>query len=377
MSTEVARRLWLERQGLLSEAPFGLGAEGAYSAIRRIGYVQIDTIFVVERAHHHILWSRVPNYRPDHLAALQGESKKVFEYWTHALSFIPTEDFRYFVRAMREQARAPGPWFRDVTPANRGALLRRIKRDGPISIRQIEEESREKDHDWASRKPSKRVLEHLFYSGRLAVSRREGMLKHYELLERHFGWERIPAPAGRDEEARYRIDRALSAQGVITFDSVTYLERELREEIRRELTARTRANRLVRVALPGAYPEAFVSPENLARKAGDFAVDENRISILSPFDPLVIQRKRARLLFDFDYLLECYVPEAKRKFGYFSLPVLAGERLIARLDLKAVRAAGSLDVKAWHWESGVKEKKRLRSAIEANLEEFSRFQFGG
>ena len=179
MSALAARRLWLDRQGLLDAAPFGSGAEGALAAIRRLGYLQIDTIFVVERAHHHILWSRVPDYRPAHLHFLQSDSKQVFEFWTHALSFIPTEDFRYFVRSMREHAREPSFFFRMVTAAQRAALLRRIKREGPISIRQIEEEKKEKDHDWASRKPSKRVLEHLFYSGRLAVHRRDGMLKNY------------------------------------------------------------------------------------------------------------------------------------------------------------------------------------------------------
>ncbi|MBS1962809.1 MAG: YcaQ family DNA glycosylase [Bdellovibrionales bacterium] len=369
------RRLWLERQGLLEEAPFGLGRDGAYAAIRRLGYVQIDTIFVVERAHHHILWTRVPDYRPEVLRALQTEEKRVFEYWTHALSFIPTEDFRYFVRSMREHEREPSAWFRNVTPKQRRDLLRRIRRDGAISIRQIEEERQEKDHEWASRKPSKRALEHLFYSGRLAVSAREGMVKHYDALERHFGWDRRPAAVSRREEASYRIDRTLAAQGAITFDSATYLERDLRDPIRAELDRRARAGSLVRAHVPGAFAEVFVSPDDLAKKEDAFAIDPERIHVLSPFDPLLIQRRRTRALFDFDYVLECYIPEAKRKFGYFVLPVLAGERLVARIDLKADRESGRLVRKAWHWERGDFDKKRMRAAIETKLAEFARFQF--
>lgn len=375
LSRDLARRLWLERQGLLADAPFGRGRDGAYAAIRRLGYVQIDTIFVVERAHHHILWTRVPGYRPDDLRALQSEEKRVFEYWTHALSFVPTEDFRYFVRSMRRREREPSAWYRNVTPKQRRDLLRRIRREGPLSIRQIEEERQEKDHEWASRKPSKRALDHLFYSGRLAVSAREGMVKRYDELERHFGWDRRPAAASIREEASYRVDRALSAQGAITLDSATYLERELREPIRAELERRTRSGALVRAEVPGKFPEVFVAPDDLARDPDSFAIDPERVHILSPFDPLLIQRKRARALFDFDYVLECYVPEMKRKYGYFVLPVLAGERLVARIDLKADRESRKLVRKAWHWERGNFETKRMRTAIEAKLAEFARFQF--
>lgn len=375
VSPTFVRRLWLERQGLLDDAPFGYGRAGALAAIRRLGYLQIDTIFVVERAHHHILWSRVPDYRPIHLAALQSETKEVFEYWGHALAYLPTSDFRFFARAMREHARNPGPWFRSVTPIQRRSLLRRIRKEGPLSIRQIEEEKKEKDHEWASRKPSKRALEHLFYSGELAISRREGMLKNYELLDRHLGWERRPKPATAREEAAYRVDRALAAQGAITLESAAYLERSHREGIAREIERRVHSGRLIRIAVPGVFPEAFISPADLAREEAAIPVDPTKISILSPFDPLIIQRKRARLLFDFDYVLECYVPEKKRKHGYFVLPVLAGERFVARLDLKAVRETGRLAVKAWHWERGTTGRKGLRAAIESRLGDFARFQF--
>jgi uncharacterized protein YcaQ len=376
ISVALARRLLLDRQGLRETAPFGTGSEGAFAAIRRLGYIQIDTIFVVERAHHHILWSRVPGYLPSDLARLQSEEKRIFEHWTHALSYIPTEDFRFFVRGMRAQSRVPSGWFANVKPNETSAMLHRIAKEGPLSMRDIAEERQEKVHEWASRKPSKRVLEHLFYAGRLAVSRREGMLKHYELLERHFGWERAPRAASLREEAAYRIDRTLGAQSVITLDSTTYLERDLREEIGREIARRTRAGSLVAVTVPDAFPEAFITPENLAHRPEDFSVDPDRITILSPFDPLIIQRKRTRLLFGLDYVLECYVPEAKRKHGYFVLPILAGENFVARLDLKAHRDSGRLETKAWHWERGVTAKKVLRRKIEERLAEFALFQFG-
>ncbi len=378
------KNLWIRKSGLAGTAPFGLGKEGAYAALRRIGYAQIDTIFVVERAHHHILWSRVPDYRPEYLHVLQSEDKKVFEYWTHALAYIPVEDFRHFVRSMKYHEKNPSAWFSEVTPAVRRRLLDRIEREGPLSMRQIEEEKKEKDHEWASRKPSKRVLEHLFYSGRLAVSRREGMLKNYELLERHFAWRDRPEPSTLVEESAYRIDRALNSQGVITLESASYLETSARVRITQELEARIKRGELLPARVENFSKLAYVRPEDLGGTAGiptgsEDAIDPERISILSPFDPLVIQRKRTSALFDFDYLIECYVPAPKRKFGYFSLPILEGNRFIARLDLKADRKNGKLLVQAWHWETRPENrtaaKRAARGRIEDKLEHFKSFQF--
>lgn len=375
VSREFARRLWIHRLGLDRDAAFGRGSPGALATIRRLGYAQIDTIHVIERAHHHILWSRDSSYRPADLHRLQSETKEVFEYWTHALSFVPTADFRFFVRAMREHELRPSRWFAEVTAAQKRTLLSRIDREGPLSIRQIEEEKREKDHEWASRKPSKRALEHLFYSGRLAVSRREGMTKHYERIERHFGWDRRPAAATPREEAAYRLDRALGAQGVITLESATYLENDRRVAVAAEIARRFREGKLVPVSVEDAIPQGWIRPEDLELGATLSPGDPERISILSPFDPLVIQRKRLRTLFDYDYGIECYVPAPKRKFGYFSLPVLAGEKMVARLDLKADRENRKILRQSWHWEKHVSDKRGLRSRIDARIEEFAKFQF--
>ncbi len=375
LSRDLARRLWIHRLGLDRDAAFGRGAPGALATLRRLGYAQIDTIHVIERAHHHILWSRDSSYRPADLHRLQSDTKEVFEYWTHALSFIPTSDFRFFVRAMRAHELRPSRWFSEVTSAQKRALLARITREGPLSIRQIEEEKREKDHEWASRKPSKRALEHLFYSGRLAVSRREGMTKHYEKIERHFGWAIRPAPVSLREEAAYRLDRALNVQGVVTLESATYLESEQRAAVSAEIGRRLRAGRILRAEVPGVVSEGWIRPDDWEAVARLVPVDPERISILSPFDPLVIQRKRLRGFFDFDYGIECYLPAEKRKFGYFSLPVLAGENLVARVDLKADRESRRILRRSWHWEKGISKKREHRDRIEARIEEFAEFQF--
>ena len=180
-----ARRVWLHAQRLDAEAPFGGGPEATRAAVAHLGYVQIDTINVVERCHHQILFTRIPDYRRDDLRQAQSVDKSVFEYWTHALSYVPTADMRFYVRAMQREWGQRSAWFTSVKPADLRKVLGRIRRNGPLTIRDIDDDVLvDKDHEWASRKPSKRALQLAFYRGVLTVSQREGMLKTYELMTR-------------------------------------------------------------------------------------------------------------------------------------------------------------------------------------------------
>jgi len=196
ISPSRARRIWLHAQCLDVDAPFGAGPAATRAAVEHLGYVQIDTIHVVERCHHQILYTRIPDYRREHLHQAQAIDKSVFEYWTHALAYVPTRDLRYFRRAMVSGWRRHSGWFGTVTATDVRKVLARIRRDGPLSIRDIDDDELiEKTHDWASRKPSKRALQAAFFQGRLVVSERRGMVKTYELTDRHFGWEKPPAAA--------------------------------------------------------------------------------------------------------------------------------------------------------------------------------------
>lgn len=199
----MARRIWLKAQRLDEPAPFGGGPEATPAAVAHLGYVQIDTINVVERCHHQILYTRIPDYRREHLAYAQSVGKSVFEYWTHALAYIPTADMRFFTRAMKTIDGGRSRSFALVTRGDLQKVLGRIRRDGPLTIRDIDDDVLvEKIHEWASRKPSKRALQLAFFRGILTVSRREGMLKTYELTTRHFGWDRLPARGARERAQR-------------------------------------------------------------------------------------------------------------------------------------------------------------------------------
>jgi uncharacterized protein YcaQ len=374
VSSAQARRIWLHAQRLDTAEPFGSGAEATRLAVEHLGYVQIDTINVIERSHHHILYTRIPKYRREDLKQAQSVDKTVFEYWTHALSYVPTRDIRLYIGMMKRGEAKPNRWYPGVTDKDIRKVMRLIRKDGPITIRDIDDDVLvEKDHPWASRKPSKRALQLLFYRGVLAITAREGMLKTYDLMERHFGWEKRPRPATENQFAEYVLDRALRAQGIVNLDSACHLDAPRKPAVRKIIERRVRKKELVPVAIEGAgRAEHWAAPEALEAPP---APESAPVHILSPFDPLVIQRKRLALFFGYDHKFEAYVPKEKRVFGYFSLPVLAGDEIVAVLDLKTDSAAGKLLVQQWSWV-GSGEAGRHKEAIEEELERFERFQLG-
>ena len=370
-----ARQVWLRAQRLETSAPFGEGPQATAAAVEHLGYVQIDTINVIERSHHHILWTRIPNYRRADLRQAQSVDRSVFEYWTHALSYVPARDLRFFLPAMKRHRREGHKWLSSVKPADLRKVLRLIRRDGALTIRDIDDDVlTEKEHLWASRKPSKRALQLAFYTGVLTISERNGMLKTYDLMARHFGWDRPPKPASAGETTAYRLDRALRAQGVVSLDSICHLDAPSKPSIRRLIQARVRRNELVPVALEGAgKQEHWARPETLEiSDGGAFEL----VHILSPFDPLIIQRKRTELFFGYGHRFEAYVPREKRVFGYFALPVLVGENIVAAIDLKTDRKSRKLLMQKWSWVDAAPRgaRKDLKRRIEEELHRFERFQ---
>src|ERR1700729_2372147 len=378
IAARAARAIWLRAQRLDSEAPFGEGPEATRAAIEHLGYVQIDTINVIERCHHHILWNRIPAYRRVDLHHAQSVDKSVFEYWTHALSYVPAKDFRFFVPAMKLHRREGHKWFSEVKPADLRKVMRLLRKDGALTIRDIEDDVLvEKVHAWASRKPSKRALQLAFYEGRVTISERNGMLKTYELMDRHFGWGKPPKAASAREIIGYLLDRGLRAQGVVSLDSICHLDAPSKAAIRRLIEARMRRGELVPFALEGAgKQEHWALPDTLESASGHAS---ELVHILSPFDPLIIQRKRTHLFFDYEHRFEAYVPKEKRRFGYFALPVLAGVDTVAALDLKTDRKNKKLLVQKWSWLGAGAPKsarKELKGRIEEELHRFERFQLG-
>jgi uncharacterized protein YcaQ len=373
-----ARRIWIGAQRLDTPAPFGTGAPAVAEAIAHLGYVQIDTINVIERSHHHILFTRIPDYRRADLRQAQSLDRSVFEYWTHALSYVASADFRFFIPDMKLHKREGHRWFANVKPSDTRKVMR-LLREGALTIRDIEDDVlTEKEHLWASRKPSKRALQLAFYTGAVTVSERNGMLKTYELMGRHFGWDKPPKSATTGEITAYLLDRALRSQGVVSLESVCHLDAPRKQAVRALIQRRVRHGELVGVAVEGAgKQEHWALPEALAEGREPSGL----VHILSPFDPLIIQRKRTHLIFDYEHRFEAYVPKPKRKFGYFALPVLVGEDIVAALDLKTDRQNRKLLMQKWNWVGPGKAAKgearaALKRRIEEELHRFERFQLG-
>jgi hypothetical protein len=368
------RRIWLHAQRLDTAEPFGSGSQATPAAVAHLGYLQIDTIFVIERSHHHILYTRIPGYRREHLYQAQSIDKTIFEYWTHALSYVPTESLRFYVRDMRQAGQdwqRRNGWFGTVADGDLRKIVSRIRKDGALTIRDISDEPVEKDHAWASRKPSKRVLELAFYKGLVTISQRVGMLKTYELMTRHFGWERLPRAATERETLNYLLDRALQAQGIVSVESICHLDPPRKPAMRRLVESRVRRKELIPVQLGAGELLHWVRTDTL-----DAIPDpaQEQVHILNPFDPLIIQRKRFRLFFDYEYRFEAYVPKHKRVFGYFVCPVLIGDRVVAALDLKTDRVQQKLLVQSWNWIG--RASRAHKPLVEDALHRFEQFQLG-
>ncbi|TEA71927.1 winged helix-turn-helix domain-containing protein [Allopusillimonas ginsengisoli] len=367
-----ARYIWLRAQRLDTAEPFGEGAAATPRAVEHLGYVQIDTINVIERCHHHILWTRIPTYQRHHLHQAQTIDKSIFEYWTHALSYVPTSDLKFFIADMERHRRSPASWFNSVTPGDLRRIITRIRDHGALSIRDIDDDVLvDKDHAWASRKPSKRALQLAFYIGKLTVSERAGMLKTYELMDRHFQWSRPPKKASEQQVENYLLDRSLRAQGLVSLDSVCHLNPKRKPLIRQRIETRVRQRRLVPVAIEGAGKlEYWACPQTLA----DIPDASSGTHVLSPFDPLIIQRKRLQKFFDYQHLFEAYVPKEKRMFGYLGLPVMVDGEIVAVVDLKADRLRRELLLQQWTWVGKGSQSLHKRS-IEEKLHQFEQFQF--
>ncbi|MEO1591202.1 MAG: crosslink repair DNA glycosylase YcaQ family protein [Cyanobacteria bacterium J06632_22] len=366
LSSQQARKLILHSQRLPPRQQAGSAAAVTRSAIEHLGYIQIDTISVVQRAHHHTLWNRNPRYEASQLEQLLAD-KQVFEYWSHAAAYLPFRDYRFSLP--RKHAIATGKqhhWYaRDDQMIKR--VLQRITHEGPLMAKDFEHTG-QKLGEWKS-KPAKRALEYLFMQGDLMVPYRVNFHKVYDLTERVL-------PAGTDttlpdeeEYARFLITQYLRAHGLGQATEITYLRNGTKSTVTAALAEMMATGEVLQVQVGDQRYYALPASLELLNKP----LARRKLKILSPFDNLVIQRKRMQTLFGFDYLIECYVPAAKRQYGYFSLPLLWDGKLVARMDCKADRKTALLHIHHLALEPQVSKTDALFSALGEELEAFLNF----
>ncbi len=350
-------------QGLLRDESFGRGKNAVLKCIEQLGYVQIDTISVVERAHHHVIWSRVPNYQTHMLDDLVRD-KQVFEYWFHAAAYLPMSQFRYALPRMHAIKSGEKHWFANTDRKLMKKILQRIDQEGPLMARDFADNNNSQN-GWWEWKPAKQALEQLFMEGDLMVVERRGFQKVYDLTERALPAEISLAVPDIAEQARYYIETTIRSYGFATLKSFTYLRKgnAIREAVKEQLQAMLQQNQLVMAELPCGTP-VYCDPQLITKKR-----PQSRVVVLSPFDNCVIQRERCHKTFDYDYQIECYLPAPKRKFGYFCLPLLYKDQLVGRIDCKADRKTDMLHLKSLHVEMTVDDAfyKHLATALERFL----------
>ncbi|MFD2033583.1 winged helix-turn-helix domain-containing protein [Belliella marina] len=341
------QRVTLQSQGLSKTHSFGKGKQAVLAALEHLGYIQIDTLSIVERAHHHTFWTRIPDYQIGYLDQL-AEERKVFEYWFHAASYLPIRDFRYALPQMLLFKRGEARYFNNVDPKSLSYVKDRIRLDGPQKARDFISTGK-KPGSWWDWKPTKVALEKLFMQGDLMVSGRSGMEKIYDLTERVLPSTVNTTEPSPLEFAEYLVETHLRAYGATTVKQIIHLKtgKSLRKDVEFVLQTMLEAKKVQQVNIDG-MPPIFVLQallDNTIKKPSP------NIRLLSPFDNSVIHRERVEQLFDFAFRLECYIPKEKRQYGYFCLPILFGDVFIGRVDCKAHRKEGQFELIHLHIEN--------------------------
>lgn len=376
ISNRDARRLWLDRQGL-SASPVGpLDHEWLSALIEKLGFVQLDTVRIVARAHDHILWSRNQNYRETMLDELV-RARFVFEHFTHDASVIPIRFYPYWRRQFdRLRLRVEKSRWREFMPPKRmrQQILNRIEKEGPLSTRDFESRPKSKSNDAWVRPPHKYALEYFWYSGQLATSHRKNFIKHYDISKKVIPTEVREEAISEAAQIDWLCSNALERLGIAS-------ERELQrfwgavDLVEVKAWTRRNSKALIPVKIEtanGAVIDALAGAE-IEKRLKTLTPATSRLRLLNPFDPVIRDRNRLERLFGFDYRVEMFTPAAKRQYGYYVYPMLEGERFIGRIEARADRKTGRLSVDNIWWEPGVKASTARLRKLSAELERIGRF----
>src|SRR5436190_7181215 len=381
IDTTTARRLLLGAQGLLHDPSRDVNPAALFELIDQMGFVQIDSINTLERAHHLTLFSRLDHYKPDMLRRLLEDSRQLFEHWTHDASAIPTHLYPHWKhRFPRHRKRVKqNVWWRERMGANPMRTIRqvrnRIETEGPLSSRDFEH-----DHEthplpedgWWGWKPAKAALEFLWRTGELTVARRINFHKVYDLTERVLPPDvHACEPSTKAEYIDWACRSAMERLIIATPSEVAAFWNAITLQDARRWCARAlKTGALVKVTCPSAADgpaKEFLALPDVIDRAESMPEPPRRIRFLSPFDPVLRDRARMKRLFDFDYRFEAFVPAPKRQYGYYVLPMLEGDRLIGRIDAIFKRERSTLVVNGLWLEPQVKAMKQRNAAIDEAL----------
>ena len=366
LSLESARHLHLKAQGLQHPLAQPAQREDLLAAIRRMALLQIDTIHVVARSPYLVLWSRLGHYDPRWLddALKAGQ---LFEYWAHEACFIPAEDFGLMRHRMLNPEAMGWKYstnWRATHAQEIARLMEMIRANGPVRASDFSRPGGKKGSGWWDWKPEKRHLEVMLTAGQLMVTSRHNFQRNYDLTERvRPDWNDARDLLSEDATRTTLIRQTCRALGIVKAAWIGDYYRLGRGRYQDDLHDLADQGELVPARIEGLAGDFFVPHDLAAELADQESLPSSVTTLLSPFDPVVWDRRRVAELFNFQYRIECYTPAEKRQFGYFVLPVLSRGRLVARLDAKAHRKQGVFEIKSFHLEAGVKKTEQLRADI--------------
>lgn len=367
-----AQAVMIAAQGLEPRARRAATKRDVLEMIRRMSALQIDTIHVVARSPYLVLWSRLGEYEPSWLDELLAEGS-IFEYWSHEACFLPTEDFPLYRHRMIDPGSMGWKYSHEWLKAHQNEverMLRLIRERGPVRSTDFTRTDG-KSGGWWEWKPEKRALEMLFTAGELMIARRDRFQRIYDLRERVLpSWDDSQLPSLEEANRRLAL-KAVRALGVTKARWAGDYFRTDKRETAALVTALGEEGRLLRLSVEGWEEDGYAHPDNMGviEAVSSGKLRPERTTLLSPFDPLVWDRVRAREMFGFDYRLECYTPAARRVYGYFTLPILRRGSLIGRLDAKAHRKEKRFEVKALYLESGIVASDEIAADIAGALRE--------
>ncbi len=352
--------------------------------MRDLGCIQIDPISAVARSHLLVLWSRLGNYDMAQFDRLLWQERKLFEYWAHCASIVLTEDYPIHSLLMRNYASGDSKWAQRVREWEKqnGQLsryiLKQLRRAGPLPARMLEEDGIHPrawvSTGWTSGRNVSRMLDFLWLQGKIMVAGRAGLQKLWDLSERVLP-EWTPRERLSAHEATCRAaQKSLRALGVATPKQIErHFTRGRYPDLPRVLDELQAQERIARVQVEGLAGTWYIHADNLPRLEEIENQWEPRTVLLAPFDNLICDRARTRQLFDFDYSIEIYTPTHKRKYGYYVLPILHGDRLIGRIDPLMKRAEGRLEINAMYWEPNVRVTRPLVRAVKQTIQDLGQF----
>ena len=373
-----ARSIVLHAQLLNNATNITADKNGIYEIIDHLGYVQLDTLSVVQRAHHHTLWNRHSDYKQDMLLELQRDDKLIFEYWGHAASYLPMKDFRFYQHRMNKADDPNSKWEKERLEKY-GYLLdpvmKQVREKGPCQSKDIELPNITFKQGKHFPNPTTQVrfaLNMLVFRGQLMISERKKFQKYYDLTERVLPSHIDTTFPIEQELGRFLVTRALKGYGIASARGIkNHIFLAGNGVLQNALNEMISSREVVKVNIADDTTEYFAFPKTLENFTSIPA--PTRTMLIFPFDNLIIQRDRLKRLFGFNYALECYVTPSKRVDGYFVCPILWKDRFVGRLDPKADRKKKQLILKNIFFEEGFDEFEEFLPSFANTLIDFMKF----